>query len=62
MPIVQITIVKGRDRESVKNCIRQVAKTVAETLDAPLASIRVHVTESEPDLFAVGATLKSDSQ
>ena len=62
MPIVQITIVKGRDRETVKNCIRQVAQTVADTRDAPLSSVRVHVTECEPDLFAVGATLKSDSQ
>ncbi|SFO03601.1 fumarylacetoacetate hydrolase family protein [Mycetocola miduiensis] len=60
MPIVQISIVKGRDRQSVARCIREVAQTVATTLDAPLTSVRVMVSEIEPDLFAVGTTLKSD--
>lgn len=62
MPIVQITLVKGRDLEVVQNCIKQVAQTVADTLDAPLESIRVSVTECEPELFAVGTTLKSEAK
>ncbi|QEE60248.1 4-oxalocrotonate tautomerase [Salinibacterium sp. dk2585] len=62
MPIVQITLVKGRDRAVVQNCIKQVAQAVADTLDAPLDSIRVAVTECEPELFAVGATLKSETK
>lgn len=43
MPIIHITLVKGRDKEKVKNCIRQVAATVSSTLDAPLRSIRIAV-------------------
>ena len=60
MPIIQITIVRGREREKVKNCIRQVARTVSETLNAPLHTVRVMVTEVDPDHFAVGDTLKSE--
>lgn len=62
MPIVQISIVKGRDRDTVTACIKEVAQIVATTLGAPLPSIRVMVTEVEPELFAVGTTLKSESQ
>jgi 4-oxalocrotonate tautomerase family enzyme len=61
MPIVQISVVKGRDRASISRCVQEVARTVSETLDAPLASVRVMVTEIEPEFFAVGATLKSES-
>jgi 4-oxalocrotonate tautomerase family enzyme len=61
MPIVQISVVRGRDRESISRCVKEVARTVAETLGAPLASVRVMVTEIEPEFFSVGATLKSES-
>ncbi|TQL47104.1 2-oxo-3-hexenedioate decarboxylase [Homoserinimonas aerilata] len=62
MPIVQISIVKGRDRGAITTCIKEVAQTVARTLGAPLASVRVMVNEMEPDFFAVGTTLKSETQ
>lgn len=61
MPIVQISIVKGRESDAVTACIKQVAHAVATTLSAPLSSIRVMVTEVEPEHFAVGDTLKSES-
>ncbi|MEV3963029.1 tautomerase family protein [Nocardia sp. NPDC050193] len=61
MPIVQITLVEGRASEKVDNCIREVARTVAETLEAPIGTVRVVVHEVEPSRFAVGDTLKSDS-
>ncbi|MGO4690650.1 tautomerase family protein [Glaciibacter sp. 2TAF33] len=61
MPIVQISVVKGRDRASISRCVQEVARTVSETLGAPLASVRVMVTEIEPEFFSVGATLKSES-
>ncbi|WP_328393437.1 tautomerase family protein [Nocardia sp. NBC_00416] len=60
MPIVQITLVKGRPSDTVENCIRQVARTVADALEAPLETVRVVVNEVEPSRFAVGDTLKSD--
>lgn len=60
MPIVEITLVQGRSNEEIEKCIRQVAKTVHECLNAPLESIRVFVTELPPNRFAVGDKLKSD--
>jgi 4-oxalocrotonate tautomerase len=48
MPIVQISLVAGRDPEKIQNLIREVTATVAETLDAPLESIKVLVTELPP--------------
>lgn len=61
MPIVQITMVKGRERPLVEECIRRVARTVSETLGAPLNTVRVAVSEVEPHHFAVGDTLKSET-
>ncbi|MBB3342865.1 tautomerase family protein [Luteimonas sp. RC10] len=60
MPIIQITLVEGRDTARVERCIREVARVASETLDAPLASIRVMVNEVPANRFAVGTTLKSD--
>ncbi|NDZ78624.1 4-oxalocrotonate tautomerase [Streptomyces sp. SID10853] len=60
MPIIQVTLVKGRDDEKIRACVRELARTAARTLDAPLESVRVMVHETEPDRFAVGDRLKSD--
>jgi len=60
MPIVTINLVAGRDRATVQECLRQVAETVARTLDAPLSSVRVLANEVDPDLWCVGGTLKSE--
>lgn len=59
MPIVQITVVQGRSTEALQRCIRNVAHTVSESLDAPLSSVRVMINQIEPELFAVGDTPKS---
>jgi 4-oxalocrotonate tautomerase len=60
MPIVHITLVEGRDNTRVERCIREVARTVSETLGAPLETVRVMVDEVPPNRFAVGDRLKSD--
>ena len=59
MPIIQITMLEGRD-ELIEACIRNVARTVHESLDTPLTSIRVIVNEVPKNRFAVGDTLKSE--
>ncbi|ASK34696.1 tautomerase family protein [Alloalcanivorax mobilis] len=61
MPIVQITLVEGRDDALVENCIREVARCVSEQLNAPIGSVRVMVSELPPTRFAVGDRLKSDA-
>lgn len=60
MPIVQITLVEGRPEEDVQNCIREVARTVQRTLNAPMQSVRVMVNYVPPNRFSVGDRLKSD--
>ena len=60
MPIIHITLVEGRDNSRVERCIREVARTVSETLGAPLETVRVMVEEVAPNRFAVGDRLKSD--
>ncbi|QRG66572.1 2-hydroxymuconate tautomerase [Brevibacillus choshinensis] len=60
MPIIQITMLEGRDQETVEQCMRNVARTVHESLGAPLSSIRVIVNEVPPNRFAVGDRLKSE--
>ena len=62
MPIVQITLVEGRDEALMSECIREVARTVSRVLNAPLPSIRVYVNLTSPALFAVGDRTKLESQ
>jgi 4-oxalocrotonate tautomerase family enzyme len=62
MPIVTINMVAGRDRAVVQDCLREVARTVSRTLDAPLSSVRVLVHEVDPELWTVGTTLKSEDR
>ncbi|MBN9114496.1 MAG: tautomerase family protein, partial [Pandoraea sp.] len=54
MPIVQIHLVEGRDDATVKACVKAVARTVHETLGAPLESIRVYATQVPAAHWAVG--------
>lgn len=61
MPIVQITLVEGRDEAVMSECVREVARTVSRTLDAPLSAVRVYVNIVKPQFFAVGDVTKADS-
>lgn len=54
MPIIQISVVEGRDPESVKRCVKAVARTVHETLGAPLQTIRVTVNQVPAAFWGVG--------
>ncbi|HED9568654.1 MULTISPECIES: tautomerase family protein [Enterobacteriaceae] len=60
MPVVHITYVEGRDPVKVKNCVKAVARTVAETLSAPLGSIRVYATSIPAEHWAVGDVTKDE--
>lgn len=60
MPIIQVTLVEGRDDATVENFVREVAQTASRTLDAPLSSVRVMVNTVPPNHFSVGDRLKSD--
>ncbi|PCE22964.1 4-oxalocrotonate tautomerase [Paraburkholderia acidicola] len=60
MPIVHIALVEGRDDETVKACVKAVARTVHETLGAPLATIRVYATSTPATHWAVGEQTKDE--
>ena len=60
MPIVQISVVAGRDPQALKRCAQAVARTVHDTLGAPLATIRVLVHEVPAALWAVGDQTRDD--
>ncbi|WP_066093567.1 tautomerase family protein [Xanthomonas massiliensis] len=60
MPIIHVTLVQGRDEDKIQRFIREVARLAADTLDAPLQTVRVMVEEVPPTRFAVGDRLRSD--
>lgn len=61
MPIVHISLVEGRSDEAVNACIKAVARTIHETLGAPLPTIRVYATQVPGMHWAVGDRTKDES-
>ena len=61
MPMVQMTLLKGRDEEKVQQLMKNVARVISETIGAPLETIRIMVNEIPPTRFAVGDKLKSET-
>jgi 4-oxalocrotonate tautomerase len=60
MPLIQISFVEGRDPVSVNACVKAVARTVHETLGAPLSSIRVIATAVPASYWAVGDQTRNE--
>jgi 4-oxalocrotonate tautomerase len=60
MPIIHISLVEGRDADTIKACVKAVARTVHETLGAPLNSIRVYATVTPATHWAVGDQTKDE--
>ena len=54
MPIVHINLIEGRDAERVSRCLKEVARTIHETLGAPMESIRVFASEVPASHWAIG--------
>lgn len=61
MPIVQISLVEGRSDEAIKACVKAVARTVHETLGAPLETVRVYATQVPGAHWAVGDRTKDEA-
>ncbi|MBX3563577.1 MAG: 2-hydroxymuconate tautomerase family protein [Sphingomonas sp.] len=59
MPIIRAEIVAGRSWEKRQELMRKLAEAAAEALDAPLATVRVLVTEIEPHHWSVGGEPKA---
>jgi 4-oxalocrotonate tautomerase len=54
MPIVEITLAEGRTPEALRAMISAVTTAVSETVDAPVASVRVIIREVPTTHFAAG--------
>jgi 4-oxalocrotonate tautomerase len=54
MPIVQITLIEGRDDAVVKECMKDIARVLHQRLGAPLETIRVVVQTVPAMHWAVG--------
>ena len=54
MPLVQITLARGRTAEQLAELGAAVTAAVHESISAPVASIRVVVNECEPELWFIG--------
>lgn len=55
MPIVTISLMKGRDPEKIQDMIRGVSRAIADALpDAPIETVRVMVHEMDDHQYGVG--------
>jgi 4-oxalocrotonate tautomerase len=54
MPLVQITLAKGRTSEQLEALGAAVTAAVNASIGAPLENVRVVVTECEPEHWFVG--------
>ncbi len=58
MPLVHVSMAAGRTPEQKRALLAAITQAAQDTLGAPLASIRVWITEFEPtDFMAAGHTL-----
>lgn len=62
MPIIEMTIVEGRDGDVIERCMKEISQTVQSSLGVPEESVRVIVREVPKNRFAVGNALKSEMQ
>jgi 4-oxalocrotonate tautomerase len=62
MPMVFVSVREGRSPESIRKMISAVTSAVAESLDAPAASIRVVVTEVPLTHWATGDVTLQEKQ
>lgn len=53
MPLIQIHIIEGRSPEKKEELIKEVTKTVAATLEAPIESVRVLINEMPPEHWGI---------
>jgi len=54
MPIVHINMLEGREADTVRHCLKEVARVIHETLGAPLETIRVTASEIQRSHWAIG--------
>ena len=54
MPVIEITLTEGRTQDQLRTLISKVTHAVADSIDAPLESVRVLLRELPATHFAAG--------
>lgn len=54
MPLVSITLMQGRPPEKIEKMIGAVSEAIADSLEAPIASVRIVVNEMAEHQYGVG--------
>lgn len=62
MPLIQVTIADGRTDEQKKALLTAVTAAVHETIDAPIDSIRVWITEMPGTHYMAAGELLADKR
>ena len=60
MPLIEIHLLEGRSAEQKKKLLASVTQAVAESIDAPLQSIRVWINEFSGDDYMAAGHLASE--
>ena len=62
MPLIQINMSSGRTDEQKRDLLAAVTEAVHQSIDAPIASIRVWINEFRPEEFMAAGELMADRQ
>ena len=62
MPLINVHLAAGRTDEQKKALMTALTQAAQESIGAPLASIRVWITEMQPTEFMAGGELMADRQ
>jgi 4-oxalocrotonate tautomerase len=54
MPLVHVDLMEGRSPERIAAMIRSVSEAIADSLEAPIDSVRVVVNQMAPHEYGVG--------
>ncbi|KZE54721.1 4-oxalocrotonate tautomerase [Brevibacillus parabrevis] len=62
MPIVQVSILEGRDKEQIRQMIEGITQAIADSLQVKPEQVRVLVTEVPPSHWGAGGVTKEQSR
>jgi 4-oxalocrotonate tautomerase len=61
MPIIQVSLIEGRDAPAKERLIRELTRAAVDALDAPIASVRVILQEVPAAHWGAGGVSKAES-
>lgn len=62
MPIIEMHLMAGRPTEKKRKAMAAVAKAAADALECPLETVRILITEHQPDEFSVAGVSMAEKK